>query len=62
MDDGECAEATKVKIMHINKCCKNIEQEHQLTYKKHEEGKRTILSGRKRGSIRNKGVKIQQKK
>jgi hypothetical protein len=39
------------------KCCKNIEQEHQLKYIKHEEEKRNILSGRKRGSMRYKSVK-----
>jgi hypothetical protein len=54
------------RIMHINKCCKSIGKEHQLANKKHE-GKRNILYGRKRGSMRNKGVKklknsIQQKK
>jgi hypothetical protein len=51
-------------MMPINK---NMEQEHQLTYIKHEEGKRNILFGRKRGNMRNKRVKklknfIQQKK
>jgi hypothetical protein len=50
--------------MPINK---NIEQEHKLTYIKHEEGKRNTLFGRKRGNMRNKCVKklknfIQQKK
>jgi hypothetical protein len=39
------------------KCCKKIEQEHQLKYIKHEEGKRNILSGSKRGSTKNKRVK-----
>jgi hypothetical protein len=53
--------------MPINKCCKNPEQEHHLKYISHKEGKRNILSRRKRGSMRNKGVKklknsIQQKK
>jgi hypothetical protein len=64
--DGECAEATQKKKKPISKCCKNTEQEHQLTYIKHEEGKRNILSRRKSGSMRNKDVKvknfIQQKK
>jgi hypothetical protein len=50
--DGECAEATKVKKTPISKCCKNIEQ-----YIRHEDGKRNILSQRKRWSMRNKGVK-----
>jgi hypothetical protein len=47
----------KYKMMSINKCCKNIEQEHQLKYIRHEEGKRNILSGIKKGNMGNKGVK-----
>jgi hypothetical protein len=52
--------------MPINKCCRNIKQNHQFKYIRHEEEKRNILSGRKGRSIRNKGGKkkknsIQQK-
>jgi hypothetical protein len=64
--NGECAEATKVKSDYYQQMLQK-HKKHQLTYIKHEEGKRNILSGRKIRSMRNKGVKklenfIQQKK
>jgi hypothetical protein len=50
----------KKNMMPTKRCCKNTEQEHQLKYIRHEEGKRNILSRRKRGSMRKRCEEVEE--